>query len=178
METRERRLQRLQDGSPREALLTLINSQGNYFIETELKPAAERRLHNLLILGIHTIAETWVEILFPNNNALEGFRRYLERFVDRDEPSKRFSAIAEEINRWRNILAHQWLSSFGHVFGVDLEMSEGWIREGEILYFNPLVYFECFIEKFDRSLAIIEEIFTEEDREEIKQRIIERYLRR
>jgi hypothetical protein len=178
METQEKRLNRLQSGSPREALLTLINSQGNWFVDRELKPAMERGSHNLLILGIHTIAETWAEILFPARNSLDSFRRYLEHFVDGDDPDKKFSEIAVEINRWRNILAHQWLSSFGHVFGVDLEMSEGWKREGEILYFNPLVYFQCFIENFDRSLTIIEEMFTEEEREEIKRRIIERYLRR
>ena len=178
METKEIRLNRLQNGSPREALLTLINSQGMHFVDTEMIPAREQKMRNLLIMGIHSIAETWAEILYPNDGALAGFRRYLEHFVDGDDSDKKFSEIAEEINRWRNIITHQWLSSFGHVFGVDLNMNEGWKREGEILYFNPLVYFDCFVEKFDRSLSIIEEVFTEEEREEIKQRIIIRYQKR
>ncbi len=178
METKEQRLKRLQNGSPREALLTLINLQGTWFVDAELKPAAEKGLFNLLILGIHAVAETWVEILYPEEDAVNGFSRYLQDFVDGDKPDKRFSEIAIEINCWRNIIAHQWLSSFGHNFGINPTMSEGWKRDGGVIYFNPIVYFECFLQKFDISLTLIEQKYTEKEREVLKKRIIARYEKR
>jgi hypothetical protein len=176
METKENRLKRLQEGKPVEALLTLFTLQSSFFVDIELKPAAEKRLCNLLILGIHAVAETWAEILF-DDKSVTGFERYLEYFVDGNKSDEKFSTIAEEINAWRNIIAHQWLSSLGHSFGVNCDMKEGMKRENGILYFNPVIYFKCFLEKFERTWSIIKEIFSEEEHEQMKQRIIEKYVK-
>lgn len=173
MEPYETRLARLREGSPTEAILSLVNSQGIYLIDIELTVAAQHGLSTLLILGIHSIAKTWIDLLYPEQRAVDGFREYLRNFVDGEEPDKKFSEIASEINRMRNIIAHQWFSQFGYTFGRNLEMSEGWKREGEAIYINPIVYFQCFKVKFGMTAAIIKELFSEEQREQIKQRIID-----
>jgi len=177
METQEERYKRLTEGEPTEAILTLINSQGNYFIDAELKPAVEQNSWHLLTLGIHVVVETWAAILFPNCRTTEGFKRYLERFVDGDEENNKFSLIAKEINDWRNVIAHQWLSSIGHRIGFDTNMQEGWKRENGVLHINPRVYFECFISKFNVMWSIIKQTSTIQEREEMKRCIINKYLK-
>lgn len=173
METKGKRLKRL-EGSSNEAHLTLLNSQGWFFVDKELKPAAKKKFHNLLILGIHSVAETWSEIIFGDSSS-NGFKLYLEYFVDGTNPDQKFSKIAGQINTWRNVIAHQWLSSKGYSFGIDIEMQEGWKKEEGIIYFNPLVYFKCFCEGFDNTLNIIYKISTEDQREQMKQRIIDKF---
>lgn len=168
----------MQEGSPIEAIQSLVNSQGIYLIDLELSIAAQHGMSALLILGIHSIAETWVELLYPEIRPADGFREYLRNFIDGDEPHQNFSEIAIEINTMRNILAHQWFSRFGYKFGQNLEMDEGWRREGDAIYINPRIYFECFNRGFAMTLHIIRTHFSESQREQIKDRIVERMIRR
>jgi len=115
--------------------------------------------------------------LFPSCSSTEGFTLYLERFVDGEEENKKFSLIAKEINDWRNVIVHQWLSSIGHRIGFDTDMKEGWKRENGALHINPRVYFECFMSKFDVMWPIIKQTSTAQEREEMKRRIIKKYLK-
>lgn len=177
MERPNQRIKRLTEGKPDESILTLLNSQGTYFVDAELKPALKRGLWNLLILGIHAVAETWAELIYPKVNALTRFKLYLENFVDGDEENVKFSLIAKEINDWRNVIAHQWLGSIGHKIGFDTNIPEGWIKKGDILTINPKIYYECFESKFDLIWAKIKQITTPSERETMKQIIINKYCK-
>ena len=75
-----------------------------------------------------------------------GFKFYLENFVDVDGAGEGFlfSEIASDLNELRNNIAHQWLAAQGHVVGYDDEQKQGYRYEDDILWVNPIVYFQQF----------------------------------
>lgn len=103
-ETFQQRLQRFKNNSPIEFIETILNSIHNFYIP-ELQIASNNKQSNLLILGLHSIIETISGNVFLKSG-VEGFKFYLENFVDIGKDGGRFSEIAEELNDWRNIVAH------------------------------------------------------------------------
>jgi len=176
METKEQRLKRLKNNRPAEALLTMVQSLWNMFVEPEIKPACEHNMVCLLLLGIHAVAKIWSEILF-NDKSVKGFKRYLELYVDGDADNQKFSRIADKLNDKRNIIAHQWLSCQGHEFGFNSKMNEGWRIENGITFINPRIYFDCFYENFP-TWDDIRVRFSETEIEQMKERIIKMYTRK
>src|SRR6266404_7990479 len=132
-ETKEHRLKRFQNGPPLEIIDTLINSMANYFMN-EIRATFDD-LNNpqtsLMFLGTHSIALT-LSHGFWNKGGEQGYKLFLENFVDGDTPDTKFSTISSEIHEMRNIIAHRWINVAGHEFGYDFVMPEGWKVDGDI----------------------------------------------
>ena len=149
METFSQRLQRFQNNSPVEFIETILNSIHNCRIP-KLEIASKNQLSELLILGIHTSIETISENIFLQKG-IDGFKFYLENFVDAEKDGFRFSEIAVELNDWRNIIAHQYISKLGHSFGYDYSISTGYNAENSIIILNPQIFFEQFKSAFENK---------------------------
>lgn len=145
----QQRLQRFQNNSPIEFIETILNSIHNFYIP-ELQMAADNKQSNLLILGIHSIIETISENVFLRKG-IAGFKFYLENFVDGKADGFKFSEIADDLNDWRNIIAHQYISKLGHVFGYDYALSAGYKIDDDIILVNPALMFDQFEGAFRAS---------------------------
>lgn len=177
-ETKEARLKRFQDNPPVEAIETLLNSIDNYF-NNEIRSAPNNFQTSLLFLGIHAVALTISEAFF-DKTGVEGYRAFLEKFVDGDTEDTKFSLIADRVHDWRNILAHQWLGSSGHRIGYDYKMPLGWEDRDGVLFINPRVYCEAYLKAFAGKGKIwhYKSILSEAELGATKTRIIEKYLKR
>lgn len=182
-ETFQQRLQRFQNNSPVEFIETILNSIHNFYIP-ELQLAADNKQSNLLILGLHSIIETISENVFLKKG-VEGFKFYLENFVDIDEDGGRFSEIADELNDWRNIVAHQYISKLGHSFGYDYAISVGYQVENGAVILNPKIFFEQFQGAFlasngktKRKIWDYEKIITIDKMEEAKTKFLAKFENR
>ena len=177
MEEAEKRLKRFQNGPPLEIVDTLLNSIANFF-NNEIKLTVEgaNRQTSLLFLGVHAVALTIAKGLF-NKDGVEGYRVFLENFVDGETPDTKFSTIAEVIHGWRNTVAHHWLGLSGHSIGYDYEMLKGWEERDGKVYINPQIYAQHYLAAFGSGGKIYdyEELFTSEQLEEIKTRLIRRF---
>ncbi len=177
-ESYSQRLKRFQSGVPIESIGTLMNSINNYF-NKEITEASRNRQTCLLFLGVHASILTISKILF-NKEGLEGYKYFLEKFVDGETEDLKFSLIASRIHEWRNILAHQWLGRAGHDFGYNYDIQEGWKYESGVLYVNPQIYYDRYINVFfgDTSLWDFESYLSADEQEESKDRIIKKFARR
>jgi hypothetical protein len=142
MESYEKRLRRLSTGPPDEIILTILNSIDNFLL-SELADAAKYGLYDLVILGVHGVIMTITEHIFLKSGK-NGFKFYLENFVDKDEAGWDFSHVAPRIYDLRNVIAHQCLSKLGHVVGYDDQQDVGYRHEDNILWLNVPGYFEQF----------------------------------
>jgi len=178
MEDKQKRFKRLSEGKPVEIIETLLNSMQNFFMR-EIGSASDNNLLYLVILGDHAVALTISEGLF-GKAGIGGYKLFLEKFVDRDKEGFNFSEIAENIHNWRNVIAHQWLSSSGYDFGIDLDMDLGWQKRGSITYFNPKLYHEAFVKAFSGGGKIwkYKQILTEEQMQKAKERLLKKYIGR
>ncbi len=179
-ETEEHRLKRFQDGPPAESILTLLNSIDNYFNnEIQYVLGNETYQTTLMLLGIHAAILTISEA-FYDQTGLTGYKRYLEQYVDGNSDERKFSLIAERLHKWRNVLAHQWLSASGHGIGYAYEITEGWKEEDGILYINPSIYAHQYIQAFrlGGKLWDYRNQFSESELESIKMRIINKYMKK
>ncbi len=178
-ESREDRLARFENGSPVEAIETLLNSIDNFF-NNEVRLAPTLFQTSLIFLGIHAAALTIGEAFFDERYEVDNYRRFLKEFVDGSTEDTKFSLIATKIHDWRNILAHQWLGSLGHEIGYDYSMLFGYEERNGVIFINPKVYCELYLKAFSSSGRIwrYDSIFSSEQLEQIKQRIIEKYKRR
>lgn len=174
-ESRNHRLARLQDGAPVEAILTLLNSISNFF-NNEIRIAPENGQASLLFLGIHASALTISKALFGKTGK-DGYKKFLEAFVDGETEETKFSLIAEDIHDWRNVLAHQWLGSIGHQIGYDYGMASGWKRREDVLFINPKIYCEKYLEAFSSKGRIWDyhSVLSDVEQEQAKERIVKKY---
>ena len=145
-ESKEARLARFQSNPPVEAIETLLNSIDNHF-NNEIRLAPGNFQTSLLFLGIHAAALTISEVFF-NKFGQEGYKLFLERFVDGESEDTKFSNIAELIHDWRNVLAHQWLGSIGHEVGYDYKMTSGWENRDGVTFINPRMYCDHYLNAF------------------------------
>ena len=177
MEPRKQRIRRFQERPPSESIETLLNSIDNYF-NNEIKIASDEFLTSLLFLGVHAAALTISEVFF-GKKGLRGYKLFLETFVDGETPDTKFSEIAELIHDWRNVLAHQWLSSSGYKIGYDYKMSQGQQNRDGITFINPRIYCKYYLKAFSPTAKIwnYEGIFTQQELERIKNRIIDKFLK-
>lgn len=175
IETKVQRLKRLKDGSPVEAIETLLNSIANFF-NNEIQLTPDQYQTSLLFLGVHAVALTISEAFYGKSGE-EGYRLFLEAFVDGKTEDKKFSMISNTLHDWRNILAHQWIGSLGHSIEYDYKMIEGWKNGEDGLVINPKIYCEAYLSAFSASGRIwkYESMFSDDDLEKIKQRIINKY---
>lgn len=178
-ESKEHRLKRFQDGPPYEVIATLINSIANFF-NNELILTTQNNNYqtSLLFLGVHAVALTISEGLF-NKKGPDGYKLFLEKFVDGNTPDTKFSTISNLIHDWRNVLAHQWIGSIGHIIGYDYGMNLGWEIRGENIFINPRIYLEHYLATFKARGRIWnwENMLTDTEKEEAKKRLIEKYLK-
>ncbi|EKE06064.1 MAG: hypothetical protein ACD_19C00091G0003 [uncultured bacterium] len=178
MEDKNKRLKRFQNGPPIEVMETLLNSLVNYF-NREINQAATLNLWTLVILGIHAVALTITEGIF-GKKGLTGFTFFLKSFIDSTDDGCDFSTIAADIHQHRNIIAHQWLSVSGYHLGYDFEMKKGWDKRGDTIFFNPIKYHALYKKAFSASGKIwkYENLLSEKDAVDSKNRLIEKYERR
>jgi len=174
-ESKEHRLQRLQDGHPVEAIETLLNSIDNYF-NNEIRLTVGQAQTTLLFLGVHAVALTIAEVFFGKGGA-DGYKWFLEKYMDGDVEDRKFSKVADTIHDWRNILAHQWIGSLGHDIIYDYTMDKGWEKRDQALAINPKIYYEQYIAIFSAGGKIwrYDKMFTEPELEKAKERIVEKY---
>lgn len=178
MEDKTKRLNRFHSGPPIEIMETLLNSLDNYF-NREIAQAANSKLWTLVILGIHAVALTIAEGIF-NKKGLTGFTFFLESFIDSSEEGCDFSTIAADIHTHRNVIAHQWLSVSGYKLGYDFGMKRGWEKREDVIFFNPTKYYELYKKAFSPGGKIwkYEQLLTQDNAEDSKKRLIEKYERR
>lgn len=179
-ESFNKRLKRFQDNSPVEIIETLLNSIANCF-NNEIILTVEKDNHqtSLLFLGIHAVALTISEDLLDKRGP-EGYKLFLERFIDRDTDDRKFSKIAGPIHNWRNVLAHQWISRSGHEIGYDYEMDLGWKKQDGIVFINPKMYCEDYLKAFKSNGRIWEyrSFLSDSDLEGVKSRMVEKYAKK
>lgn len=180
-ESVEKRLRRFQNGSPIESIETLLNSLDNYF-NNEIRATItniQQPQTSLLFLGVHAAILTISEA-FWNDKSVTGYRLFLEKYVDGEQESEKFSSIGQELHDWRNIVAHQWLSSKGHSISYAYGPEWGWKKEDGILHVNPKVYCDQYLGTFKAGGKIWNYSidFTPEELEAIKTRIINKFVRK
>jgi len=179
-ETKEKRLKRFKENPPYEVVATITNSMANYFIN-ELRTIFDNPGNyqtSLMFLGTHSIALTIAHGLF-NKSGEDGYKLFLEHFIDGDTPDTRFSTVSSRIHEWRNVLAHRWINVAGHSFSYDFDMAEGWKIDGEFLLVNPKIYLDQFFKAFGPGGRIYqyEKILTTDEMwESAKQRFILKYV--
>jgi hypothetical protein len=174
----EKRIKRFQDGHPIEIIETLLNSIANFFNnEIRLTTEDDRYQTSLMFLGIHAVALTISEGFF-NKNGDEGYKLFLEKFIDGKTADTKFSEVAEYIHGWRNILAHQWLGAGGYNIGYDYVSKLGWEKRNETIFINPQIYCNCYLNAFTRGGRIwdYQKMFTEEELNKIKKRLLIKFL--
>jgi hypothetical protein len=180
-ETKEKRFKRFNDNPPVEIIETLLNSMANYFVN-ELRTVFDNSSNYqtaLMILGTHSIALTIAHGLF-NERGENGYKLFLQNFIDGDSSDTKFSEVSSEIHEWRNVLAHRWLNVAGHNFSYDFNMPEGWKREGDFLLFNPKIYLKQYLETFGAGGRIYnyDKILTNDEMlEAAKRRFISQYVK-
>lgn len=178
-ETKEKRLKRFQDGPPLEIIDTLLNSMANFFMN-EIKATFDNPANpqtSLMLLGTHSVALTIAHGLF-NKGGEQGYKLFLENFIDGDTPDTKFSTIASEIHEWRNVIAHRWINVAGHNFGYDFDMPEGWKKQDDTIFLNPKKYLEHYVKTFGFGGRIYRYntiLTTDEMLEAAKQRFISKY---
>ncbi|MBK9632883.1 MAG: hypothetical protein IPO62_17815 [Saprospiraceae bacterium] len=149
-ETKEARLKRFRDNSPKEIIEDLLTSIQNYFnneIKATLKDPDNRQTL-LMLLGIHSVALT-ISHGFFNKEGVKGYRKFLLTYMDGDSSDLKYSTIAKELHAWRNVIAHRWLNILGHEIGYDYEMSEGWKKVENVIYINPKIYLQQYLRSFN-----------------------------
>lgn len=180
METYEERLKRLKDGPPVEAIETLLNSISNFF-NNEIVSTPANYQTSLLFLGIYAGVITIAEAFWGGKNKeKQNFKKFLEFFIDGDQQDAKFSLVSEELYQWRNILAHQWIGQMGHSVSYDYSSLKGWKINSGHLIMNPKIYCDQYLLAFssEGKLWHYENIFAEDELQEIKDRIIEKYEKR
>ena len=180
-ETKEQRLKRFTENHPYEVIDTIINSMANYFVN-ELRTVFDNTANyqtSLMFLGTHSIALTIAHGLWGKGGQ-DGYKLFLENFIDGDTPDTKFSIVADRIHEWRNVLAHRWINVAGHSFSYDFDMSEGWKMEGEFLLINPRIYLGQFLKAFGSGGRIYQYkkiLTTEEMWKSAKERFISEYIK-
>jgi hypothetical protein len=179
-EPRNDRLARFQNNPPAEVIETLLNSIDNYF-NNEIRIAVEGENYqtSLLFLGIHAVALTISEGLFGRSK-LDGYKLFLENFVDGDLSQLKFSSIAAPLHDWRNVLAHQWLGSIGHSMGYDYDMSSGWEEREGVIFINPKIYCNQYLDAFKAGGKIwnYQNLLNENALNKAKDRLINKFIKR
>ena len=135
-----------------------------------------------MFLGIHSVALTISEI-FWNLKGESGYKKFLEKFVDGNTKDTKFSSIADKIHNWRNVLAHQWLASSGYQIQYDYEIKFGFIVKDGLLTINPKIYCDHYLNAFRSTsrggkIWNYRSIFNSEQLEEIKQRLIYKFIKK
>lgn len=183
METFSQRLQRFSNNSPVEFIETILNSIHNFYIP-ELSIAYHNKQSNLLILGIHSIIETISENVFLKKG-VAGFKFYLENFVDGNADGFRFTEIADDLNDWRNVIAHQYISKLGHSLGYDYALSVGYKIDNDIILINPALMFDQFEGAFQASgnktakkIWDYDKLLSAEEMEKAKEEFLKKFQKR
>lgn len=179
-ESFEKRLARFENGSPVEAIETLLNSIDNFF-NNEIRATIGENQNpqtSLMFLGVHACILTISEAFF-DDKGMAGYKRFLEEFIDKADDPNKFSLIAHDIHKWRNVVAHQWLSARGHQISYAYELNQGWKKEDNLLHVNPRIYCTQYLEAFMANGKIwnYSRMFTEIELEAIKRRIIDKFIK-
>ncbi|OGE81849.1 MAG: hypothetical protein A3E98_03105 [Candidatus Doudnabacteria bacterium RIFCSPHIGHO2_12_FULL_48_11] len=165
------------NGPPMFSISLLIYSIDKFF-NNELSITAENKQTGLLFMGIHAAALTISEALWGLHGQV-GYQMFLEKFLDEEQPDREFSKIAKPIHDWRNILAHQFLSSSGHNFDYDYHMEKGYKINNKDLIINPSIYLSCYLRAFkDNRIMNYASKLNKKEQEKIKQRILGKYLQK
>jgi len=96
----------------------------------------------------------------------------------------RFSEIADEINNWRNILAHQYISKLGHSFGYDYNIQVGYKIDDTVIILNPSILFEQFKCGFEngnktkRHIWDYKQLLTQDQMNEAKIKFIQKFTKK
>jgi len=177
-ESYAKRLARFQNNSPSESIETLLGSVANYF-NNEIAVTVGKYQTSLLFLGIHAVALTISEV-FWGLRKLDGYKKFLEEFVDGDTDDIKFSLIADKIHRWRNVLAHQWLASSGHQIQYDYKLGAGFSVDSNLLIINPQIYCNRYLSSFSAGGRIwdYDKILSDSELESAKQRIIDKFIKK
>lgn len=162
------------NGPPMFAIMLLTIATDRFF-NNELSLTAKNKQTGLLFLGIHASALTFSEALW-GLGGITGYKKFLVTFMDTREA--KFSLVAEEIHNWRNVLAHQFISKSGHNIDYDYDMKSGHVRKKGDLIINPEIYLRNYLDVFNeyKILSFFKNL-SKEEQQEIKERIVKKYLK-
>ena len=158
---------------------SIIRQQSHNFMN-ELRSVFDNPANyqtSLMFLGTHSIALTIAYGLFSKNGE-DGYKLFLEHFIDGDTSDTKFSIVADRIHEWKNVIAHRWINVAGHSFSYEFDMPEGWKIDGEFLLVNPRIYLDQFLKAFGPGGRIYQYeqfLTTEEMWKAAKQRFISKY---
>jgi hypothetical protein len=174
----EQRLKRFEDSPPYEIVSTVTNSIHNH-LNNELAATfadPDNPQTSLMLLGIHAATLTLAYGLFGLDRE-EGYRAFLERFVDGDKLDTKFSTIAKQLHGWRNVLAHRWINRAGYSMEYDYEIPEGWKEENGVIVLNPRIYRDRYLAAFKAGSALYEpEKFLSSDQlDAAKKRLLKKF---
>jgi len=177
IEPQDKRIQRLENGTPLEIIETLLNSIHNYY-NRQIDASVKAGAWDLAFIGIHSVAVTVGTGLF-SDSSLTAFTRFLKEFVDTDEQGYNFSEIAKELHGWRQVLVHRWLSSKGYEFGFDMEQQEGWQKVDGVVLLNPQRFHEAFNKAFVGGGKIWQwqSVLSDEEQQTAKTRLLANFHR-
>jgi len=149
----EERLASFEEQSPQMLINRFLDSIHSYFVLRELNRASECGVWYLLLMGIHACILTINEKVFgfEKKEGKNGFKVYLEKFVDGEQGSLCFSRYSDDIYERRNVLAHQWFGEIGHRFAFDGTIEDGIRKENDAIILNPAKYYSHFESSFRLS---------------------------
>jgi len=112
----------------------------------EIQEAAKSHLLVMTFLGTHAVIQTVAEKVFGYSDPEEATRFYLEHFVDKNEPERKYSTVAPEIHHIRNVMAHRAYSKAQHFTGYDWKLPGGFGWKGDQFHINPDRYVEDLVD--------------------------------
>lgn len=184
-ESPDRRLARFQRNGHVETIETLLNSINNHF-NNEIRVTPTEKQTSLMFIGIHASILTIGEVFFNNKtqnnrtNQFQNYKDFLINFVDGVTPDTTFSTVADTIHEWRNIIAHQWISTAGHSIEYDYDHPLGWEKRDSLLILNPKIYCEAYLSAFGKGGKIwkYDTFFSPQELLNIHDRIVTKYRAR
>jgi len=112
----------------------------------EIQEAAKKHMLVMIFLGTHAVIQTVAEKVFGYSDPEEATKFYLEHFVDKKEPDRKYSTVASQIHHIRNVMAHRGYSKAQHFTGYDWGLSGGFEWKGDQFHINPDRYVEDFVD--------------------------------
>jgi hypothetical protein len=162
MESFEERLKRWTLGADREWALTVFMMLRNT-LENEVQTASKNHLLMLTLMGIHACIQTITEKVFGLGKGFGTTQFYLEKFVDGTARDRKYSSVAEQIHKERNVIAHQGFSATQYDIAYDWAFGGGFEWRGKVLVINPDTYVADYVAGSCRYSQIAQKLISEFD---------------
>ena len=110
----------------------------------EVQEAAKKHMLVMIFMGTHAAIQTVGEKVFGLEGEA-GTKFYLEKFVDKEDPDRKYSTVTSQIHNIRNVMAHRGYSKSQHFTGYDWGLPGGFAWVGDQFRINPDRYVDDFV---------------------------------